>query len=808
MPNYRVAPIFLIRAAGVPFEILNELTTPQTCHSARLLLRQQNELSEAKSTVASLLRSNVEGSTHGHIRAWRKALQTDALPKDDTFQAVEFVRYRDRLLKQAEAESILERVLSEELETARAALITASRRFLPSYLVFGVGGVRELVSKLQEGSSSTRENITRRNAREGDRERHLQMYLQRICGKNDTFSGFGPSAWGKTDRDMRGIAFGEIAHISRRHSLLERWVATAVTAVLNQDPETRLEIAPRINPNGRCSETAFTFTDTGEKVDLDLKSAEFVQRCNGRAPAFILGQIELLVSLAQKGVIQWQIEVPALKPNPFEILLSDVRNWRTNATQARWLGSLEAINTLSDRFAKVTSITERFAVMHETRERLDAIGIERKQTKRSLYSASNPILEECLGDGLAIINEKMFDDLARDSEPWLDLWRDTYAYVASQVNTGLRRLFKSAPVKNAAVSLPAFLRHCANNKLALEGPGLVVLAHLAFQEVKEVFCKSLPSRLEMEELELGPNECHFLRRDCAYEKFDEYTYPSADLQISAISAEAVTKGEYQWILSELHPPLAMLHHCFYWGCPDKPALSTALRSTVGGRPNFHFGFGPADFTSHTTVRIFDALPDLTYFVAPQRGDPEWKTVPPAEAEVFVDDDSGDVGLRRRGTHEYLGSFARAWLIPLGFHPFHFGRAPHMPRLRCGNVIVQRQSWTVTLDELTPGDFTGISTHLVVAIEKLRAEKNWPRHIYIRPTEQALRRSGAEGRDKDTKPVFIDLESYLSMEIFYRWLKKANELEVTEMLPDADHLCWQEADGRRTFELRTLIVPQT
>ncbi len=132
----------------------------------------------------------------------------------------------------------------------------------------------------------------------------------------------------------------------------------------------------------------------------------------------------------------------------------------------------------------------------------------------------------------------------------------------------------------------------------------------------------------------------------------------------------------------------------------------------------------------------------------------------------------------------------------------------MPRLRCGNVIVQRQSWTVTLDELATGDFTGISTHLVLAIEKLRAAKNWPRHIYIRPTEQALRRSGAEGRDKDTKPVFIDLESYLSMEIFYRWLKKAGELEVTEMLPDADHLCWQEADGRRTFELRTLIVPRT
>ena len=83
----------------------------------------------------------------------------------------------------------------------------------------------------------------------------------------------------------------------------------------------------------------------------------------------------------------------------------------------------------------------------------------------------------------------------------------------------------------------------------------------------------------------------------------------------------------------------------------------------------------------------------------------------------------------------------------------------------------------------------------------------PRYGYIRPTERALRRSGAEGRDKDTKPVFIDLESYLFLEIFHRWLTKGGELEVTEMLPTPDQLLWQEEDGRRTFELRTQIVPR-
>ena len=254
--------------------------------------------------------------------------------------------------------------------------------------------------------------------------------------------------------------------------------------------------------------------------------------------------------------------------------------------------------------------------------------------------------------------------------------------------------------------------------------------------------------------------------------------------------------------------MALLHHGFFWSCPDPDALSAALAKTVHGQPSFQFGFFAADFTSTTAVRLFSALPELAYFVASQRGDPAWQYVPPAEAEVFIDETrDGDVGLRRRGSHKYLGSFARAWLIPLGFHPFSFSLGRHTPRLRCGKVIVQRRSWTVGADEIGEGDFTGVSRDLVVAVERLRAARDLPRHVYIRPTEAALRRSGAEGRDKDTKPVYIDLESYLFLEIFHRWVMKAGELEVTEMLPDPDHLLWQEQDGHRTFELRTQIIPR-
>ncbi|HXM75055.1 MAG TPA: hypothetical protein VN904_07255, partial [Chthoniobacterales bacterium] len=344
--------------------------------------------------------------------------------------------------------------------------------------------------------------------------------------------------------------------------------------------------------------------------------------------------------------------------------------------------------------------------------------------------------------------------------------------------------------------------------LPLTGPGLIAPAVMAFQEVKAAFRKRIQPHAGLEEYDLTIDDCHVVRDSFEYPKFDEYTYPSADLQISAPTADAIKRGEYQWLVSELHPPPALLHHCMYWACPDKPALNQALARTVGDKPNFHFGFFAADFTAHTTVRIFDALPKLSNFVAPQRANPAWRKISPADAEVYVDEATGDVCLRKIDNHEYLGSFARAWVIPLGFHPFQFSLSPHTPRLRSGRVIVQRRTWTVTSEELPAGDYTGISRGLVLALEQLRALKNWPRYIYIRPTEQALRRSGAEGRDKDTKPVFVDLESYLFLEIFYRWLTKSGELEVTEMLPAPDQLLWREPDGRRTFELRTLIVPRS
>ena len=804
---YRIAPLFLIRLAGVPFSVVESLATAKASAVARDLLDCTAQFTSYKAAAQEFVTRRDNGLSPEEFTAWRNAIrQSEPSPVCASNIPDELRDYVTAAIRLQNSRFNLDRELQGEVAKARRALLRASATVLPPYLVFASGDARHLTA---EFNAVTGDDLPARNSRARERERHLLLYLQRVAAKNDTFSEFGPSAWGKVTQRGHALSFDSRPGIARREAFFERWTAQTLAASMNSDPEIFPELCPRVNPNGLLFDSTFLLTDTSEPVAVSPDDVALLARCHGQTPVHALGASdERIRDLISKKILIASVEVPALEPFAFDVLRHDIASWRSSPSRDRWLPIFDSLAESQRKFSAAVNVVQREEILSMVRGKLAALGAERKTGQRTLYTAFNPIAEECYRECKFEVSEKLIREVISDAEPWIDFWRDTYACVAGRVSANLRALVQKAPMKSGAIALPAFLHFCEAARVPLTGPGLVGMAHVAFQEIKAAFRQRLRPHGEKAEYELSAEDCRVVRRNFDYPKFDEFTYPSADLQLAASSIEAINRGNYQWIIGELHPAVATLHHCMYWSCPDPATLSRALESTLNGRPICHFGFFAADFTAHTTIRVFDALPQHSIFVSPQRARSHWRYVSPSEVEVCIQDDSGDVALRRKGTNEDLGSIARNWVIPLGFHPFQFGMSPQMPRLRCGRVIVQRRSWTVSAEELGEGDFSGLSRDLLVATEKLRAAKDWPRFVYIRPTEQALRRSGAEGRDKDTKPVFVDLESYLFLEIFHRWLMKAGELEVTEMLPAPDDLWWQERDGRRTFELRTLIVPRT
>src|SRR6202030_458599 len=149
------------------------------------------------------------------------------------------------------------------------------------------------------------------------------------------------------------------------------------------------------------------------------------------------------------------------------------------------------------------------------------------------------------------VNESLIDEVAVQSEPWIDLWRDSYAFIASRVAAGLRGIMEKAGAKSGVMPLPAFMQACEAANLSLTGPGLVALSVMAFQEAKAAFRTRLQPHGDLSEYELTAEDCHVVRDNFDYPRFDEYTYPSADLQLAATSIDAIAGGDYRWILAEL-----------------------------------------------------------------------------------------------------------------------------------------------------------------------------------------------------------------------------------------------------------------
>src|SRR5205814_339950 len=131
--------------------------------------------------------------------------------------------------------------------------------------------------------------------------------------------------------------------VARRDVYLEKWVAEGLASAMSSDPEIREEVAPRVHPNGTLDGSEFVRHDTGQSLRLSEPERRLVLACDGATPAWQVGSLELLASLAEAGVLIWSVETVALDPHRADRLLEWVRSIRSGNARQRWLGPIEKL---------------------------------------------------------------------------------------------------------------------------------------------------------------------------------------------------------------------------------------------------------------------------------------------------------------------------------------------------------------------------------------------------------------------------------------------------------------------------------
>jgi hypothetical protein len=794
MTHYRMAPIFCVRPTGVAFDVLLRAGTPVIAEAAARLARLE---ADAQAAIGeALARTGIELADNRTLRSRLegKLKRRAAMSAERLAAHPWLVPYETAIAAVRTAQAELEALIEREYRRVHDELVRAATQELPDFLVIESEDFASEVDRLAEEAPGAH------TSKDRQRDRTLALYLQRVCAKNDTVSRFGPTAWG-TVGDGDGLVL-QLGGITARRVELERWAVKALIALANTELDVRPEIAPRLHPLGHLDEAGFRRLDDGREVVLDAEARALAECCDGVTPGHRLGSLARLASLAERGVICWELEQLAIDASPLASLCADVDGWRDGEARGRWRPRLEQLVALVRRFADDTSAPGRRAILAELRAVLAEIGIAPPSTGRTLYAARNPINENCLQSGTIELGARAAERMVDEVSPWFDLFGDAVAYAGARVFRRLHELIVAAPHRGP-------MRYATLARIAREhGPGIeddrlhTSLAREVFGELRSELAGHLADRPDAPEWQLSADDCAFLRRRHRFPIGGELSYPSADLQVVAASIADAEAGRLEWLVAELHFAPVLTQHVFNWSCPDLPALGAAITPSFENRPvcvTDAFIAAPVHVCGEA---MMTTVPDATYVGVgrPKRG---WQAVRPADAELVIDEERCDIRLRHAGRD--LGSIIRTPRLLMGLHPFFpLERAPHTPRLRVGNVVVQRRSWYIESTAL--GDrSTGVSAAFVSALERERAERGIPRWVFGRPIPGQVRAEGNFARDKDNKPLYYDLESVVFLDILERRLRKYGGLILTEMLPSPQQLIWSQPAGRIAFELRTNYV---
>lgn len=828
--EWALAPIMLLRHAGFPCSLLQKVADSSTPKAADAVLTRCDEALQIGQQVKAVLREERVG-TKGDIASGVGMLRPfpprdlTRLEADLSPASMEMVRrYQDAVLTLDSVWVAFEKDHAAALARGRETVIRLFRdpALQQVLLLSNDARFEEFVGWIDGGGGGSDGHVKRMTDL-------LTMYLQRVTTKNETHSHFGPLAVARVAPNTTGISWS--TGPLRRIAFLSHWAGEAIAEAFSSRPEHFETVRPRRRPlafsqDSRIRLYAFE-TRTGMPDDwrfvevtaetFDNDQSWLWELCDGertvaqlRAAWVRRGDTpprrtfhEILHELVSKNWLIARWEIPVGAADPLRTLTGYLEEEAADLAVVRWFADTLrqfAGGPVEDRAALLGCLKKNF-------EEITGTAANRSQGLH--YSDRSVLYEEAYSP---VSNMTLGQDVENVISRELSVVYD------------LTLLAPRLRVRREQEILHGWMKE----RFGLGNPVALQHFYAGFFEDKPQLareCEEVDRDIAALDHEItnvllagttGDQHETVVDRDRLEELLARHpaTPPALcnpDVMLAARDTDALANGDFLAVVGDCHAVREALTHSSF--APMMQAEAPDLLDEVYARYQSLLDEDEVliDLSrahpDKTAAQLAYPCPDLeVHGLSPKSRDAVLQP-----HQLYVVATAERLELRAQGVEGRLKllaplaggpSIRQDPLSPFAF-PRHFGGVgirstghDHLPRIRCGRVVLHRERWRIPANALrgwSPGTrpAKGDAAEFAAA-RKLRRDLSLPRHGFLKiPGEP--------------KPVYVDWESPLITRQIFRLARRSDSpLEFSEMLPSPEQL-WLEIDGERhTSELRCAV----
>lgn len=806
--HWTILPGFLIRSTGFPFEWLESLQMPkshQLCLEC-LSLDEQTKALQAEfdeRLFSSILDEEQQRSAESVIfRHWYKlnhlVLKQQTCPPVLCQQLSERIpeigdwidKWNETLATTAASQSAFQQLLADELRQARASLRAKADDPCFQEALF-LSNPKMYTSALP--SYRRRYDPQQRPAKVKYLERQLYAYLQRLCIKNDTTSFFGPIDYGYINPNVsEPFQLERLLNRmpSRRLTRLAYWAAQTLADLIAADENVQLYLIPRLQdgcallPAGELH-----ITVKNKRVRLPTRLLSLLQSMDGQRSVSDINRLfgddklPVLRSLANKGWLLLRLEIPTTTFDP----LGWLQKWVTQLSEECvsrdiWQQRLYQFERRTADFA-MAAVANKQNILKQLESDFSELTHQIvRRGEGQIYADRLLVYDEAQGDIVTCtIGRPLQDSLLTRLQPTLDLCASYSLHLQEVCQQRAKAVFMEMGQGNPVPYL-AFV-HQLDSTVCLAD----CQADPTVQDFLERLTKCAEARLRdgiirLEATDLQP----FLR------PIPPGTLVSPDIFLAAPDISAISQGDYQLIVGEIHYGAQVLCH-FLTFCKQRSGLVTALEATL---PPPEMGHVRAALVHrrHQGKTFYLELPGLSIEVLGRSLKPSDQIMPVSELKVILDGDRLTLSAYSQKIELYPGDPCSVsnWLFgtpPVVAPPIRLG--DHTPRVEIEGTVMARACWHFrTADWLPP--HSGNESDLMKHVNRLRLDRGLPEQGFVRLPEER-------------KPFYVDFTNLLSLEFFLTMIRNRMAATFMELLPAKEALWLKGPQGTRSCEWRMTIV---